>query len=352
MKLLVIGGTSFIGLHVVEQALTAGHTVTMFNRGRTNPAAFPGVERLIGDRERVQDLSILRGRSWDAAIDTCGFDPRVVARSTNVLADRVGHYSFVSSIAVYADQARTNVEDDTKLALEGDLDHPVERSYGGSSLYGPMKARCEEIIGDGFPDRWLIVRPTLVAGPLDHGASNRRTAYWAARVRDYDEFIVPRPRDRRVSYIDVRDMTAWMMSLIERSVTGAFNVAAPSLTMERFIDITRELYGSAARAVWADPDWLLSQGVKPNVELPWWVPDEPNLFDVDGSKAWAAGLRVRPIEQTIRHSAGWEAVRPRSISPQPRHAGQARGDLLDRDRELHLLGLWRARVAPVAVAGR
>jgi nucleoside-diphosphate-sugar epimerase len=352
MKILVIGGTSFIGLHLVEQALDRGHEVTMFNRGRTNPAAFPGVERLAGDRERTEDVSILGGREWDAVVDTCGFDHRVVARSSEWLGGRVGHYTFVSSIAVYADLSRSNTEEDARLGLEGDLDNPIERPYGGSSLYGPMKVRCEEIIARAFPDRWLVVRPTSVAGPGDHGASNRRTAYWAARVRDYDEFIVPRPRDRPVSYIDVRDLAAWMISSIEHGVSGAFNAAAPSLTIDRFLEITRDLYGRTARAVWADPEWLLSQAVKPNVELPWWVPDEPNLFAVDASKARAAGLQIRPIEQTIRDSADWEDVRPNTFAPQSKYAGQARGALLDRARELRLLELWRARLARAMVAAR
>jgi 2'-hydroxyisoflavone reductase len=352
MKVLVIGGTSFIGLHAVEHALAAGHDVTIFNRGRTNPEAFPFVERLTGDRERPEDLAVLRGRDWDAVIDTCGFDHRVVALSNEVLRGHAGHYTFISSIAVYADLSRVNVEDDAKLELEGDLDNPIERSYGGSSLYGPMKVRCEEAVARAFPDRWLVVRPTSVAGPRDHGASNRRTAYWAARVRDYDEFIVPRPRDRLVSYIDVRDMTAWMISLAQRGVTGAFNAAAPALTTERFLEIAREVYGSCARAVWADPQWLLSQGVRPNVELPWWVPDEPNLFAIDGAKARAAGLRIRAIEETIRDSAEWEDVRPRTFAPQSKFAGQARGALLDRARELALLELWRARVGVKMGAGR
>lgn len=352
MKLLVIGGTSFIGLHVVREATAAGHEVTIFNRGLTDPAAFPWVERLTGDRERREDLEALRGRDWDAVLDTCGFDFRVVERSSEVLRGHVGHYTFVSSIAVYADLSAVNHEDDAKLTLPEDIDEPTERPYGGSTLYGPMKARCEEVIAEAFPDRWLVVRPTSVSGPLDHGASNRRTGYWAARVRDYAEFLVPRPRQRMVSYIDARDMAAFILLGAQRGLTGAFNLAAPALTIERFLEITREVYDSPARAVWADPQWLLDEGVKPNVELPWWVPQEPNMFAVDATKARAGGLEIRPIEQTIRDSAEWEDIRPPGMAMQSPLAGQARGSLLDRERELELLELWRSRVGMRTSVGR
>jgi nucleoside-diphosphate-sugar epimerase len=351
MRLLVIGGTSFIGLHAVREATAAGHEVTLFNRGLTDAEAFPTVERLRGDRERREDLEVLRGRDWDAVLDTCGFDYRVVERSSEILRGHVGHYTFISSIAVYADLSAMNQEDDAKLTLPEDM-QPGERAYGGSTLYGPMKVRCEEVIAETFPDRWLVVRPTSVSGPLDHGASNRRTGYWGARVRDYAEFLVPRPRQRVVSYIDVRDMAAWIVAGAARGLTGAFNLAAPALTMEQFLETARELYGSSARAIWADPQWLLEEGVKPNVELPWWVPHEPNMFAVDSSKALANGLTIRPIEETIRDSAEWEDIRPPGLALQSPFAGQARGALLDRERELELIELWRSRVSTRTGVGR
>jgi 2'-hydroxyisoflavone reductase len=352
MKLLIIGGTSFIGVHAVTEATAAGHEVTIFNRGLTDPEAFPWVERLTGDRERREDLDVLRGRDWDAVLDTCGFDYRVVERSSEILRGHVGHYTFISSIAVYADLSAINREDDAKLTLPEDIDQPGERPYGGSTLYGPMKVRCEEVIAEAFPDCWLAVRPTSVSGPLDHGASNRRTGYWGGRVRDYAEFLVPRPRQRVVSYIDVRDMATWIVAGAARRLTGAFNLAAPALTMERFLEIARQVYDSSARAIWADPQWLLDEGVKPNVELPWWVPNEPNMFAVDSAKALANGLRIRPIEETIRDSAEWEDIRPPGLALQSPFAGQARGDLLDRERELELIELWRSRVGVRTGAGR
>jgi 2'-hydroxyisoflavone reductase len=340
MKLLVIGGTSFIGLHVVESALAAGHEVTMFNRGVTNPDAFPQVEHLTGDRERTEDLDLLRGRDWDAVVDTCGFDYRVVERSSEILSGHVGHYTFISSIAVYADFTRRNDEDSPKVELKDDPDKPRERAFGGSSLYAPMKVLSEGVIAEAFPEHWATVRPSSVSGPQDHGASNRRTGYWAARVRDYEQILVPGPPDRLVSYIDARDMAAWIVGLAAAGTTGAFNAVAPPLTIERFIELAEDVFETTATAVWADPDWLLSHGIKPNVALPWWVPSQPCMFDIDGSKAIAAGLAIRPIGETIRDSAAWEDVRPPTLAPQSPLAGQGRGDLLSRERELELIALW------------
>lgn len=344
MRLLIIGGTSFIGRHVADQALAAGAEVTVFNRGVTDPTALPWAEHIRGDRTSSADLQALAGRDWDAVVDTCGFDHRVVALSNAVLAGHVGHYTFISSIAVYADPSQVNREDDPLLELDPEeLSRPSERSYGGSSLYGPLKVCCERLIAEVFPDSWAAVRPTSVSGPLDHGASNRRTGYWAARVRDYDEILVPRPGDRTVSYIDARDMASWIVGLAGRGATGAFNAAAPNLRFDAFLEAAREVYGSSATAVWADPEWLLEQGVKPNVELPWWVPGEPQLFAVDAGRAVAHGLEIRPIEQTIRDSAEWEDVRPPGVAPQSSLAGQARGALMSREREFELIERWRAR---------
>jgi nucleoside-diphosphate-sugar epimerase len=343
MRILIIGGTSFIGLHAAGHAVAEGHEVTLFNRGQTNPTALPGVARMTGDRERPQDVAQLADRDWDAVLDTCGFEPEVVRLSSLALRGHVGHYTFVSSIAVYADSGRCNREDDVRLDLDHEFGEPAERAYGGSSLYGPMKARCEDVVCEAFP-RVLIVRPTSVAGPLDHGASNRRTGYWAARVRDCDEYLVPRPRERAVSYIDVRDMARWLVGAADRGLTGTFNAAAPPITIEQFLSCAREVYASCARAVWADPEWLLAQGVRPNVELPWWVPEHPHLFAVDPARALEAGLRIRPLQETLRDSADWEDIRPSTLASQPRFAGQARGALMDRARELELIERWRARV--------
>lgn len=350
MKFLVIGGTSFIGLHVVERALAAGHEVTTFNRGLTNPDANSEVERLTGDREKAEDLEQLRGRDWDAVVDTCGFEDRVVRMSTEVLRGHAGHYTFISSIAAYADFSHPNKEDDELAKLESDA--PGERAYGGSALYGPMKVLCEQVIAEAFPQN-VAIRLTAGAGPGDHGASTRRMAYWGERVRDYDEILVPGPPDRLVAYIDVRDMAAFIVRMAEQGGTGAYNMAAPALTIERFLEIARDVYDTDTKAVWVDPEWLLEQGVKPNVEVPWWIPGEAEAYRlaVDGSKGIAAGLDVRPIEDTLRDSVAWEDARPPwKDVPRSRFSGQAPGTSLTRERELELIEAWRARTTET-VAG-
>ena len=352
MRFLVIGGSSFIGLHVIEHARGHGHEVTMFNRGLTNGDAFPEIERLVGDRERPEDLERLRGRDWDAVVDTCGFDYRVVALSSDLLKGHVGHYTFISSIAVYSEFSHPNKEDDATVTLdEAGLENAGTREMGGSALYGPMKVRSEAVIADAFPDRAVMVRLTAGTGPGDHGASTRRMAYWGARVRDYDEILVPGSRDRLVAYIDVRDMAAWIVHMAERGGTGAYNLAAPALTIERFLDVAREVYDTDTRAVWVDPDWLAGQGVEVNVEVPWWVPGAANThrLAVDGSRAIAAGLQVRPLQDTLRDSVAWEDSRPpQKDVPRSQFAGQATGTSLTRERELELIGSWRARAGETA----
>lgn len=344
MDILIIGGGSFIGFHLAEKALAAGHRVTTFNRGLTDPEARPGVDRLTGDREKPEDLAQLGTRDWDAVFDTCGYEDRVVRMSADVLRGKVGYYAYISSIAVYADFKAPRKEDDP--LIDPYPQAVTERLIGGSPMYGPMKVRCEKIIRETFPDGWLAVRLTSGTGPRDLGASNRRTAYWGQRVRDYDEILVPGPADRPVAYIDVRDMAHWIVRMAEQRQSGAFNAAAPAFTIAGYLEKVREHYGTSTRFVFADPDWLLAQGVKPNVELPWWTPGEDRRYNtaVDGSKAIAAGLRIRPFAETLDASVAWEDSRPpQKLVPGSAFSGQARGTGLSRERELELLARWKAR---------
>lgn len=350
LNILIIGGSSFIGLHLTASALAAGHKVTTFNRGLTNTDADPRIERLQGDREKPEDLAQLGERHWDAVIDTCGFEDRVVAMSSAVLRGKVGHYTFFSSIAVYRDFREPRMETDPLVDMYPE--QVAERKIGGSPMYGPMKARCEGIIAEAFPGGWMAIRLTSGVGPNDHGASNRRTAYWAARVRDYDEIIIPGPPDRPVAYIDVRDMADWIVQMAEnKGASGPYNCAAPAFTIKGFLEQARDLYGTKTRFVFADPDWLLAQGIRPNVELPWWVPGEDRRYNtaVDGSKAIAAGMKIRPFAQTVTDSVDWEEVRPKQkIVPGSPFVGQATGELLSREREIELLAQWKAKAGAAA----
>jgi 2'-hydroxyisoflavone reductase len=350
VQLLLIGGPSFIGLHTIRYALAAGHDVTMFNRGRTNPDAFPEVERLRGDRTSDEDLQVLRGRTFDAVVDTCGFDNRVVQKTLDVLDGNVGHYTFISSVSVYADYSAPRQEDDELERLEADPDVPLERAYGGSAHYGPLKVLCEQAVERAFPGRSVKIRLTLGAGPDDHGRSTHRMAYWAQRVRDHDSVLVPGPASRLVNFIDVRDMTEFIVRQAERGGSGPFNLAAPALPIVDFLTLFKGIYDTDAELVFADPEWLLEQGVRPNTELPWWIPGEGHdyHFAVDGNKAIAEGLRLRPLGETIRDSVEWADAHPALADGVPidAQAGSASGPrpaFLSRERELELIEAWRRR---------
>jgi 2'-hydroxyisoflavone reductase len=345
MKILLIGGPRFIGLHLVENALAAGHEVTIFNRGTTNPDLYPQLERLRGDRTRDEDLRQLAGREWDAVMDTCGFDVRVVQKTLDVLKGNIGHYTFVSSIGYYADFREPWDESGPPAPLLGDPDVPLERSYGGSAHYGPMKALCEEAVANAFPS-YVAIRLTVGVGPtLDGGTSAWQMNYWAGRVRDYDEVLVPGPANRLVNFIDVRDMTAFMIQAAERGLVGAFNLAEPALPVSDMLALFKGIYGSTAELVFVDPDWLLTQGVKPNRELPWWVPGESQRyqFAVDGNKALRNGLTLRPFQDSIRDSVAEDPEPPGGRQRATAQGEALRALSLSREREVELLEQWRAR---------
>ena len=203
MKLLILGGTAFLGRHLVEAALAAGHELTLFNRGRTNPGLFPAAEELHGDR--TEGLEPLRGRRWDAVVDTCGFVPRFVGTAVDLLAEAAGHYTFVSSISAYADLGSPGLREDAPLATMED--ETVEEIRGDT--YGPLKALCEEVVRRGFPDRCLIVRPGLIVGP--HDPTDRFT-WWPWRMAQGGQALAAEPRDAPVQVVDARDLAAWMLA--------------------------------------------------------------------------------------------------------------------------------------------
>jgi 2'-hydroxyisoflavone reductase len=206
MDLLVLGGTRFLGRHLVEEALGRGHQVTLFNRGESNPGLFPEVEELRG--ERGGDLSPLRGRRWDAAIDTSGYLPREVRRSAEILAGSAGHYTFVSSISVYEDFARTGIDEDAPV-LEPPDPEPVELDW---ELYGGLKVGCERAVEAAMPGRALVVRPGMIVGPHDY---TDRFPYWRRRVAEGGDVLAPGDPERQVQLIDARDLAGWMLRMAE-----------------------------------------------------------------------------------------------------------------------------------------
>jgi 2'-hydroxyisoflavone reductase len=298
MRLLVLGGTKFLGRAVVEEALARGHEVTLFNRGQTNPELFPDARKIRGDR--TEDLGALAEGSWDAAIDMATFLPRVVRISTGALRDSVERYVYVSSISAYADQSVPPVEGNP-VALLADPDSESIEDYGA------LKARCEQIVEDAFGRRALVIRPGLIVGP--HDPTDRFT-YWPRRIAKGGRVLAPGPPDAPVQFIDVRDLGAWVVHATESELDGIYNATGETLTFERFLEECLRVAGDA-EIVWVDGQRLAEAGVGEWMELPLWIasPEYAATHRADVSKAVAAGLRFRPLAETIRDTLAWDAER-------------------------------------------
>ena len=325
MKLLVLGGTRFLGRHLVEAALARGHRPTLFNRGRTAPELFAAVERLGGDRDG--DLAALRGRSWDAVVDTCGYLPRVVRRSAQALRDSAGQYLFVSSISVYADPSAAGQDEQAPRAQ---LREPACEDI--PTHYGALKAACEDEVLAGFGERAIVVRPGLIVGPFD---PTGRFTYWVQRVARGGTVLAPPSADYPVQFIDARDLAAWMLDLLEQRRSGAFNASGPAaaLTFGAFLHECRRALGSRASFVWPAAEFLERQGVAPWTDLPLYAgEDARGLNQVSIARALGAGLRLRAPGETCADTARWAAG-----TPLPEGIGLAAG------REAGLLRAWRAR---------
>ena len=325
MDLLILGGTRFLGRHLVEDALGRGHRVTLFNRGESNPGLFPEVEELRG--ERGGDRSPLRGRRWDAAIDTSGYLPRAARASAELLADSVGHYTFVSSISAYEDFARTGIDEDAP-ALEPPNPEPEEMSW---ELYGGLKVGCERAVGAALPGRALVVRPGMIVGPHDY---TDRFPYWCRRVAEGGDVLAPGDPEQQVQLIDARDLAGWMVRMAEEGRTGVLNATGPEyeLTMRGMLEGIREVTGSDARFVWASEEFLLDAGVEPWEEMPFWVPKEmAGILSVDVGRAVGAGLVFRPLGESVRDVPAPDAEGPEVEI----------GAGIPPEREEELLRAWR-----------
>jgi len=325
VDLLVLGGTRFLGRHLVEAALERGHGVTLFNRGESNPGLFPEVEELRG--ERGGDLSALRGRRWDAVVDTSGYLPREVRRSAELLTGSVGHYAFVSSISVYSDFSRTPI-DESAPVLEPPEPEPEKMSW---EHYGGLKVGCERAVERAMPGRALVVRPGMIVGPHDY---TDRFPYWRRRIAEGGEVLAPGDPERPVQLIDARDLAAWMVRMAEEGGVGVYNATGPEngLTMRGMLEGIREATGSDARFVWVSEEFLLDAGVEPWEELPFWVPEEmAGILAVDVDRAVGAGLRFRPLSETVLAVPGPKEARPEVEI----------GAGIPRGREEELLRAWR-----------
>ena len=337
MKLLIIGGTKFLGRYLVESALARGHEITLFNRGLTNPDLFPGVEHLQGDRHR--DLEILRNRQWDACIDTCGFTPDAVRKTVEILADSINHYTFISSQSVYADYSQPN-QDETAPAATTNEDLNDETD---AETYGARKAACERAAEDAMPNRVLSLRAGLIVGPNDY---IDRFPYWIKRVSEGGETLAPASPDRPVQLIDVRDLAEWNIRMVEEGKTGVYNATGPDykLTFGEFLETCQAASGSEANFTWVSEEFLLTNDVKPWSEIPVWFPGEEgvNFFSIDCRKAFASGLKFRPLIETAKDTLRWNATRNETKEEPQRPLVAAQGQIgLQPERERELLRLWR-----------
>jgi 2'-hydroxyisoflavone reductase len=296
MRVLILGGTLFLGRHLVEAALDRGDEVTLFNRGRTNPELFPEIERLRGDRD-TGDLAALRGRTWDAVVDTSGYLPRIVRAAAELLDDSVDHYTFISSGSAY-DHVGRPVDESFPTGELPEESEDVER------YYGPLKALCERAAEDALPGRVLTVRAGLIVGPYD---PTGRFTYWVSRIARGGDVLAPEPRDQRVQFIHARDLADWILNRAEHRLTGVFNVTGPEheLTMEQLLEEINQGTEGNARLRWLDESFLLEHGVEAWSDLPLWLaptsnPELAQFLAMDIRKALATGLRFRPLAETIR----------------------------------------------------
>jgi 2'-hydroxyisoflavone reductase len=321
MRLLVLGGTRFLGRHIVDSALARGHEVTVFTRGRNPlPLEWSGrVEHRVGDRDPRNDpgLRAIERGEWDAAVDTSGYVPRVVAAGAQSLAGRVAHYTFVSSMSVYADVSRPGYDESATLAqLSDPASESIEKDYGA------LKAACEREVTAAFADRACIVRPGLIVGPHD---PTDRFGYWPARFAQPSllgdrphRAVVPNPPKRPIQIVDARDLGAWIVDLAGRGDIGVYNATSPDglFTMGALVDALVSLARTSQSGVepaWIDERDLVAAKVAPWVGLPLWIPqgDEYSaLMRANAEKAKAAGLSIRPLAHTLADTAAWLATRP------------------------------------------
>ena len=329
MKLLILGGTRFLGKHIVESALRRGHEVTLFNRGQSGAELFPEVEKLRGDRDG--DLKALEGRRWDAAIDPSGYIPRLVRDSARLLSSAVDHYTFISSVSVFSRFDQDGMDENGPL---GTLEDPTVEKVDGQT-YGPLKVLCERAAEEEMPGRVLTVRPGLIVGPDD---PTDRFTYWPHRVARGGEVLAPGLPEAPVQFIDVRDLAEWTVKMVEQRQTGIYNAIGPAerLSMGQFLQTCKGVLRSDASFTWVSEEFLAGHQVRPWMELPLWIPSTGprGMQTISAAKAFAAGLTCRPVEETVRDTEAWARLRPTDR--------QWRAGML-HDREAGVLRAWHSR---------
>ena len=332
LQILILGGTAFLGPACVEAALARGHTLTLFNRGRTNPHLFPDLEKLQGDRNG--DLTALVGRRWDAVIDTSGYVPRQVRLAAELLGPSIGHYVFISSISVYRDYGQPGMDE---TAAVGTLADPLDETISDAT-YGPLKALCEQAAEAALPGRVTSIRPGLIVGPRD---SSDRFTYWPVRVGQGGEVLAPGTPDDKIQFIDVRDLAEFIIHALEHRLAGPYNCDSPAglYTMGTLLAGCRDITRSGAEFTWCDAAFLAAHGVQAWSDMPCWIPAEGDyrgFGQVSTEKARAAGLGRRPLATTVRDTLTWWNEQPAERRRRLR-AGTA------AEREAAVLSAWHNR---------
>ncbi len=342
MRILVLGGTAFLGPELVAAARARGHVLTLFNRGKTNPGLFPDVEQLHGDRDGKLDA--LRGQSWDAAVDTSGYVPRIVRMSAELLAPAVERYLFVSTISAYDESIPPGSDESARLATTSDPASEDVRAH-----YGALKALCEKAAEAAMPGRVSVVRPGLIVGP---GDPTDRFTYWPVRLARGGEALAPGDGKDPVQVVDVRDLAAWMIRLVERRDAGTWNAVGPAtpLDMAGMLDACGHASPSPAALTWVPWPFLEKHRVEPWSDMPVWIPagtEGAGMASVSNARAVASGLLFRPVAETARDTlAWWRAL------PEERRARLRAG--IPPEREAAALAAWHARATgtvPAQVPG-
>ena len=336
-KILILGGTGFIGPHTVQYAVDRGHQVSIFTRGRRQVDLPDSVERLVGDRN--DDLSALEGREWDAVLDNNCQDYRWARLSTNLLKEATDHYLFVSSLSSYSmpeiDMATATKPVRDPLPIDAPITQkPDGWSDGDDADYAWMKVLSEAAVLDTFGDRATVIRPTLIVGPGDHTG---RWSYWPVRLAEGGEVLAPGNPQHSTQVIDQRDLTEWHVRLIENSTTGILNGAGPAdyLSMQSMLAQIAEGVDSKAGLTWVDEAFLVENGINPWSDMPAWVPGYPMMY-VDVSASVAAGLTYRPIAMTARDTLEFERGRASDDD-------RVRPFSFNREREQAALKAWHSR---------
>lgn len=331
LRVLILGGTGFIGPHLVEVLRAGDHRITLFNRGKRNPGLFPDIEALTGDRNGKIDA--LQGRDWDVVIDNSGYRPREVKLTADLLKEHVQHYIFVSSISAYADLTTLGIDEDYKLATLKDpaVEEITDETYGG------LKAACEQVVERTYGTRWTVIRPTYIVGPGDH---SDRFTYWPVRTARGGEMLAPGSARDPIQFIDARDLADFMRVCVEQRVGGRYNLCNPprAVTMGELLTTSKRLAKSDTKFVWVDAEFLQTQKVLESGEIPVWSPTAGEFAGaslVSSARAVSKGLRFRNLSTTVADTLAWHSKRP-AEQQQKLRAG------LTTQRETELLKLWRA----------